>query len=295
MCMILRSPTSAVHLDILSLFIPTFQLQEFKQNPNEYVLKACGIESDIHRTRQHSRTLPLIDSSTSLGTSNITSEQQNVHFGVRTQKDRLLAKDQISLTRKSTVATDVNSINFINDNDIPDADELELSSLPLIQHGEFIDKIIHGYDTKHMIIPSPLILACAAVCGEKSDYEEIVKILLESHLVEFDGLNHECILYRILDYMHTKNYGSFQYVQVYRGTETEEPFASIFYQFGGFIVNQDAKPLSGIFLDSSITLNASRDDESVESDDDHQTGTLVSVRCFLTVLVLHDIFLAYPR
>ena len=32
----------------------------------------------------------------------------------------------------------------------------------------------------------------------KHDYEEIVKILLESHLVEFDGINHECILNHVL-------------------------------------------------------------------------------------------------
>ena len=34
-------------------------------------------------------------------------------------------------------------MNITNDNDIPDADELELSSLPLIQREEFIDKVLH--------------------------------------------------------------------------------------------------------------------------------------------------------
>jgi hypothetical protein len=186
-------------------------------------------------------------------------------------------------------------MNMTNDNDIPDADELELSSLPLIQREEFIDKVLHGSDPKNMLIPSPLILACIATCGEKADYEEIVKLLLESHLVEFDGLNHEYILNRVLDYMQRKDYASFQHVQVYRDTENEGPSAFIFYQFDGFIVNQDVKPVSGALSNSSITLNTSNNDDSAGSDDGHQTEKAISVRCFLTVLVLRDIFLQYPR
>ncbi len=216
---------------------------------------------------------------------------------IRSNLDGQLARDQPS-TAINTIKTNSNnsnSANITNDNDIPDADELELSSLPLIQREEFIDKVIHGYDTKQMLIPSPLILACLATCGDKTDYEEIVKILLESHLVEFDGINHECILNRVLHYMHKKDYASFQHVQVYRETEIEEPSAFIFYQFDGFIVNQDVKLVSGALSGSSVTLNTSKNDESFGSDDDHQNETPISLRCFLTVLVLRDIFLQYPR
>lgn len=185
--------------------------------------------------------------------------------------------------------------NSMNDTDIPDADELELSSLPIIQREEFIDKVLHVDENKDMLIPSPLVLACLATCGEKTAYEEIVKILLDSHLVEFDGLNHESILNRVLDHMHRKEYALFQYVQVYRDTEIDGPTALIFYQFNGFIVNPDVQPVSGALSGSSATLNTSKNDESAGSDDGQPSDTPISVRCFLTVLVLRDIFLQYPR
>ena len=181
------------------------------------------------------------------------------------------------------------------DTDVPDADELELSSLPLIQRDEFIEKVIHGNDKKQMLIPSPLVLACMATCADRVDYEEVVKMLLDSHLVEYDGLNHECVLNRVLDCMHNKDYASFQHVQVYRDTEVEGPSALIFYQFDGFIVNQEVAPLSSALSGSSATLNTSRNEESAGSDDGHHTDGPISVRCFLTVLVLRDIFLQYPR
>jgi hypothetical protein len=225
--------------------------------------------------------------------------QQYLQEKVQSNIDEQTARDQPSVSINNITNNhhnnNSNSINITNDNDIPDADELELSSLPLIQREEFIDKIIHEYDSKQMLIPSPLILACIATCGDKTDYEDIVKLLLESHLVEFDGLNHKCILHHVRDYMHTNDYASFQHVQVYRDTEIEGPSAFIFYQFDGFIVNQDVKPVSGAFSSSSITLNTSKYDESGGSDDGHQSETPISVRCFLTVLVFRDIFLQYPR
>ena len=204
-------------------------------------------------------------------------------------------RDQLSTGIHSLTTNPNPTVNMTNDNDIPDADELELSSLPMIQRDEFIDKLLHGYETKQMFIPSPLILACMATCSDKTDYEEIVKILLESHLVEYDGLNHECILNRVLDHMYHKDYASFQHVQVYRDTEIDGPSAVIYYQFDGFIVNQDVKPISGALSGSSATLNTSRNEESAGSDDGHPSEAPISVRCFLTVLVLRDIFLQYPR
>jgi hypothetical protein len=293
-CDTLISPTLPIHFDSLALLIPTFKQQEFENNPNEYILKACGVERNTHRTKQRRHTLTSLEPLNSYDDHNITLRQEYLKQKLRSNIDGQTAKDQPSLGTVNNNNNNSNTMNVTNDNDIPDADELELSSLPLLQREEFIDKVIHGYDTKQMLIPSPLILACVATCGDKNDYEEIVKLLLESHLVEFDGLNHEAILNRVLDYMNKKDYASFQHVQVYRDTETEGPSAFIFYQFDGFIVNQDVKPFSGELSGSSITLNTSKNDES-GSDDGHQTETPISVRCFLTVLVLRDIFLQYPR
>jgi hypothetical protein len=299
-CETLSSPTLSIHFDTLSLLIPIFKQREFEHNPNEYILKACGVDRGAHPTKQRKHTLPSITPSLSFDSHDITSRRQYLQQKFRSHMDRQTARDQPSSSVANNVANNnttnnSNYMNITNDNDIPDADELELSSLPLIQREEFIDKVIHGYDTKQMLIPSPLILACIATCGDKADYEETVKLLLDSHLIEFDGLNHECILNRVLDYMQTKDYASFRHVQVYRDTEIDGPSAFIFYQFDGFIVNQDVKPLSGALSGSSVTLNTSKNDESGGSDDGHHTETPISVRCFLTILVLRDVFLQYPR
>jgi hypothetical protein len=294
----LTSPTSPTQFDTLSLLIPTFKQREFEYNPNEYILKACGIERDTRVAKQRKPTLPSLEPSLALDSHNVMLRQQYLQQNFRLNIDAQTSRDQPSLGTNNGTSdhhSNSNSMNITNDNDIPDADELELSSLPLIQREEFIDKVIHGYDTKQMLIPSPLTLACVATCADKADYEEVVKLLLESHIVEFDGLNHECILNRVLDYMHIKDYASFQHVQVYRDTETEGPSAFIFYHFDGFIVNQDVKPVSGLLSGSSVTLNTSKNDESAGSDDGHPSETPISVRCFLTVLVLRDIFLEYPR
>ncbi|UJR10057.1 hypothetical protein I4U23_014279 [Adineta vaga] len=280
-CDVLTSPASSIHFDTMSLVIPNFKQQQFSMNPNEYILKTCGVERDTHRTRERRP-------------SQAHSNQSEEHFIRAKSRSNLDIQDQPSLGMNN-LNTNSNNITTTNDNDIPDADELELSSLPLIQRDEFIDKLLHMYDTKQMLIPSPLILACLATCGERNDYEEIVKILLDSHLVEYDGLNHECILNHVLNYMHRKDYASFQHVSIYRDTETEGPSTFLFYQFDGFIVNQDVKPLTGAFSGSSATLNTSKNDESGGSDDGHTTEAPISVRCFLTVLVLRDIFLQYPR
>jgi len=255
--------------DNLSLLIPKFQHIPFENMPHDFILKACGVERDTNQpTRQR---------------------QEYFQDRIRSNIDEHLARDQPSLGLLS------HSMTINNDNDIPDADELELSSLPLIQREEFIDKILHSNETKPMLVPSPLILACLATCGEKNEYEEIVKYLLDSNLIEYDGLNHECILNRVLNYMHKKDYAAFQHIQVYRDTEIEGPSALIFYQFDGFIVNQDVKPVSGAVSGSSVTLNTSKNDESAASDDGHLHETPISVRCFLTVLVLRDVFTHYPR
>ncbi|CAF1174445.1 unnamed protein product [Rotaria sp. Silwood1] len=296
MCDTLAS--SSVHFDTLSLLIPAFQQREFEHNPNEYILKACGVERDAtHRTKQRRHTLSILRPSLSLDSHTRMSRPQNI-AKFRPNFDGQVAKDQPPLGTNNITNdshNNSNSLGMANDNDIPDADELELSSFPLIQREEFIDKLILGYDATHMLIPSPLILACIATCGEKADYEEIVKLLLESHLVEYDGLNHECILNRVHDYMLRKDYATFQHVQVYRDTETEGPSSWVFYEFDGFIVNQDVKPVSGALSGSSVTLNTSKNDESAASDDGNQAEAPISIRCFLTVLVLRDIFLQYPR
>jgi hypothetical protein len=281
-CDSLSSPTLPIHFDTISLLIPNFKQKQFDHNPNEYILKTCGVEQDTHT--QKPRKTSNIKSNSIDNQHNFMKEQY-----IRSSTD---ARDQPALS-SNILNNSLTSIS--NDTDIPDADELELSSLPLIQRDEFIEKILHMYDTKQMLVPSPLILACMATCGNRNDYEDIVKILLESHLVEFDGLNHDCILNHVLDYMHTKDYASFQHVQVYRDTEIEGPSSYVFYQFDGFIVNQDVKPLSGTLSGSSVTLNTSKNEESVASDEGHQTETPISLRCFLTVLVLRDIFLQYPR
>ncbi|CAF0909823.1 unnamed protein product [Adineta ricciae] len=279
-CDVLTSPTSTIPFDTMSLFIPNFKQRQFSTNPNEYILKTCGVERDTHQTRERR-------------SSQGQSDLPKAHFLQAKSRSNLDIRDQPSLG--ANILNSNNNITVTNDNDIPDADELELSSLPLIQRDEFIDKVIHMYDTKQMLIPSPLILACLATCGERNDYEEIVKILLDSHLVEYDGLNHECILNYVLDYMQRKDYASFQQVPIYRDTEVEGPSTYLFYQFDGFIVNQDVKPLTGALSGSSATLNTSKNDESAGSEDGQQTETPISVRCFLTVLVLRDIFLQYPR
>ncbi|CAF2543649.1 unnamed protein product [Rotaria sp. Silwood2] len=285
-CDTLTSPTLSIRFDTLSLLIPNFKQELFDYNPNEYILKTCGVEHSTYTTKQ--RKASRLQSVS-------TDNHENLLIEQRFQKkspSNIDTRDQPSL-----LVNILNNsyMNITNDNDIPDADELELSSLPLIQRDEFIDKVLHMYDTKQMLIPSPLILACLAACGEKNNYEDIVKILLESHLFEFDGLNHESILNHVLNYMHRKDYAHFQCVQVYLDTEIEGPSAYIFYQFDGFIVNQDIKPVSGALSSSSITLNTSKNDETAAWDDDHQLVTPINVRCLLTVLVLRDIFIQYPR
>ncbi|CAF3304704.1 unnamed protein product [Rotaria socialis] len=289
--------TSAFVFDALSLLIPLRQQRELEKNPSGYILKACGVERETHATKQRKKGFTVLAQPVSVDDQNRMSVPQNSQRIFQSSLDRQTAKNQPPLGSNTMFMDRVNNINNLNtpnDNDIPDADELELSSLPLMQREEFIDKLIKATDNKHMLVPSPLTLACIARCGDKADYEEIVKILLESHLVEYDGVNHECILNRVLDYMHTKEYGTFQHVQVYRDTETEGPTALIFYQFDGFIVNQDVKPASGVHSGSSITLNTS-DNDSVASDDGHQTETPTIIRCFLTILVVRDVFIQYPR
>ena len=281
-CDALTSPTLPVHFDTISLLIPNFKQTLFEKNPNEYILKLCGVESSAHPSKQRKASNVLVNS---IDVHQSLLREQYLHANSD-------ARDRPALS--SNVLNNSN-LNIATDIDIPDADELELSSLPLIQRDEFIEKILHMYDTKRMLVPSPLTLACMATCADRSDYDEIVRILLDSHLVEFDGLNHESILGQVLDFMHRKDYASFQHVQVYRDTEIEGPSAFVFYQFDGFIVNQDVKPLSGALSGSSATLNTSKNDESGGSDDGHPTETPISVRCFLTVLVLRDIFLQYPR
>ena len=285
-CDALTSPTLPVHFDTLSLFIPTFKQGQFARHPHDYILQVCGVEHEAPATKQRqpsSRFPPTTDS------QQMILREQYLQQKFRSNLD---ARDQPSLA-SNVINTSL--INIASDTDIPDADELELSALPLIQRDEFIDKILQMPDTSCMLTPSPLTLACLATCGDRSDYEDIVKILLESHLVEFDGLNHDCILTHVLDYMRHRDYALFQYVQVYRDTATEGPTALVCYQFDGFIVNQDVKPLSGVLSGSSVTLNTSRNDESGGSDDEHPSEKPISVQCFLTVLVLRDIFLQYPR
>ncbi|CAF1087268.1 unnamed protein product [Rotaria sordida] len=290
-CDALTSPTSSIHFDTISLLIPNFKQELFDKNPNEYIRKTCGVEQSTQTTKQ--RKASRLQSSSIDIQKHLLSEpdfQQKLRSSIDTRDQPSLSENILNNNNNN-----ININNNTNDSDIPDADELELSSLPLIQRDEFIDKILHTYDKKQMLIPSPLILACLATCGDKVDYEDIVKILLESHLFEFDGLNHECILNHVLNYMHRKEYARFQSVQVYRDTETEGPSAHIFYQFDGFIVNQDVKPLSTGRSGSLATLNTSKNDESAESDDDRQNIATIRVRCLLTVLVLRDIFLQYPR
>ena len=281
-CDSLTSPTLSIHFDTTSLLIPNFKQALFEKNPHEYILKICGVESSTQPAKP--RKFSNVQGYSIDPHQNLLRDQY-----IRASTD---ARDQPALSNN---ILNNSNLNIATDTDIPDADELELSSLPLIQRDEFIEKILHMYDTKRMLVPSPLTLACMATCADRADYEEIVRILLDSHLVEFDGLNHECVLGQVLDYMHRKDYASFQHVQVYRDTEIEGPSAFVFYQFDGFIVNQDVKPLSGALSGSSVTLNTSKNDESGGSDDGHPTETPISVRCFLTILVLRDIFLQYPR
>ncbi|CAM4939208.1 unnamed protein product [Rotaria socialis] len=275
-CDSLTTPKSPIHFDTISLLIPNFKQELFEKNPNEFILKVWGVEHSAHKAKQRkSRVKSSIDSPHNLFTKQYFQQKLNSNTDTR---------DQPAL-----------STNITNDNDIPDADELELSTLPLIQRDEFIDKLLHMCDTKQMLIPSPLTLACLAINGNIIDYEEIVKILLESHLVEFDGINHECILNHVVNYMHRKEYARFQCVQVYHDTETEGPSTYVFYQFDGFIVSQDTKPLASPLSGSAATLNTSKNDEADESEGDRPSSAPISVRCLITVLVLRDTFLQYPR
>ncbi|CAF1341783.1 unnamed protein product [Rotaria sp. Silwood1] len=297
-CDALISPTLSMHFDTLSLLIPNFQQELFDRNPNEYILKTCGVEhsTTTHRTKQR-KDSRLQSSSLDIHRKLLAEQyfQKQLRTNIDPRDQPPLSINALINNNNNNNNNNINNMNNTNDNDIPDADELELSSLPLIQRDEFIDKLLNMYDTKQMLIPSPLILACLATCGDRTDYEDIVKILLESHLFEYDGLNHECILNHVLNYMHRKDYARFQSVQVYRDTETEGPSTYIFYQFDGFIVNQDIKPVSSVASGSLATINTSKNDESAESDDDQQNITRISVRCLLTVLVQRDIFLQYPR
>ncbi|CAM4795629.1 unnamed protein product [Rotaria magnacalcarata] len=283
-CDSLTTPKSPIHFDTISLLIPNLKQELFEKNPNEFILKTWGVEHSAHKAKQRkSRVQSSMDSHHNLFTEKCFQQKLNSNTDIR---------DQPAL---STNIHNNSGINITNDNDIPDADELELSTLPLIQRDEFIDKLLRMCDTKQMLIPSPLTLACLAINGNIIDYEEIVKILLESHLVEFDGINHECILNHVVNYMHRKEYARFQCVQVYRDTEIEGPSTYVFYQFDGFIVNQDVKPLSSPLSGSAATLNTSKNDKSAESEDDRPSSAPTSVRCLITVLVLRDTFLQYPR
>lgn len=261
-CDLYASAIVSQHFDTISFFIPSSKQKQFELNPHEYILQACGAESELI----------------------LTPTNQQKHRWTN------YVHDQPSL---SANITDTNSISNTNETDIPDADELELSSLPLIQREEIIDKILHIDVEKAFFIPSPLMLACLGSCGERIDYENIVKILLESHLVEFDGLNHESILRYVLNYMKKHSYGHFQSLLVYRDTDVEGPSNFLFYQFEGFLVNQNVQTIDATQSDSSTTLS----NESLPSDDDNQisSDTPIIIRCFLTILVLRNIFYQYPR
>lgn len=251
---------------MLSLFVPRREHNEFDENPFRFVLRGSGVDRDVSSNSRGKFGLSSIDS--------ILNKENSGRNSIKKSQGNL-----------STTA----------DTDIPDADELELSSLPLIQREELIEKIVKLDETRPMFVPSPLVLGCLATCGDKADYDRTVEILLESKLFEYDGLNHECIFNRVLNFMQKNDFGSFQSVEVFRDTEIDDVSTLIFYDFDGFIVNQDVKPVSTGLSGSSATLNTSRYEESVVSDDLQNNEVPVSVRCFLTVLVLRHVFLHYPR
>ena len=197
--------------------IPERKQNQFRSNPHEYILQACGVENENE------------------------SFESNLDFYSRTVP--IIRKRQVSLSKNILMTNN-------NETEIPDADELELSSLPLIQREEFIDRIVQSCDEKQFLTPSPLTLAClATIDAERNEYEKVVKILLETHLVEYDGLNHESILRHVVDFLQRKDYVQFDSIDVYRDTDLQGPSSSILYEFNGFIVNQDVKhfEIRGIF------------------------------------------------
>lgn len=120
-------------------------------------------------------------------------------------------------------------------------------------------------------IPSPLLLASACPLSDeeyKQSYSQIVQHLLESKLVDIDGLNHSFLTKNILDYFNRHRYAKFT-------RTTSMPY--IYYQCNALFT-------------SVIRHNPSR--VSQFTDDGQITSKLVY---FLTILNQRALFLRYEH
>ncbi|UJR30154.1 hypothetical protein I4U23_017694 [Adineta vaga] len=186
--------------------IPKSRLRDFSDNPFDYLLRASGMKSstlnpgntilNLHDdTGDDSPILPMLSDDEDDDDELLSSSPLIVEQFLDERTDSFIAEQQ------AIEAADA---------DIPDADQLETS----VQYSR--DLLLRSLieQTKGLVyfIPSPLLLASACpLNGDnyKESYYQICQYLLDSKLIDIDGLNHESLTKNTIEYFARHKYVNF--------------------------------------------------------------------------------------
>ncbi|CAF0838547.1 unnamed protein product [Adineta ricciae] len=244
--------------------LPKSRMRDFCDNPFDYLLRASGMKSSAFHSGDTVLNLQEFPDDDSPILPILSDDEDDEEM----LSSSPIVLEQVGLERTSSFIADQQAIEAA-DADIPDADRLETS----VQFSR--DLLLRSLieQTKGLVyfIPSPLLLASACpLSGEnyKESYHEICQHLLESKLVDIDGLNHESLTKNALEYFNRH-----KYVNFVRTSST--PY--IYYECDALFT-------------SSLPGNKSR--TSQMSDDGQTTQKLVY---FITILNQRSLFSHYEN
>jgi hypothetical protein len=204
--------------------LPKSRMKDFTDNPFDYLLRASGMKINI--TSPNNTVLDLHED---------TDEDSPILSMLDDEDDEeLLSSSPIMVEQRR----DGRSDSFIAeqeaiqaaDADIPDADQLGIS-LRLIFFFDSLNVFSYSLESSMQFsrdlllrslieqanglvyfIPSPLLLASACPLNDeqyKQSYHKIIEYLLNSKLVDIDGLNHDSLNKNTIEYFSRHKYANF--------------------------------------------------------------------------------------
>ncbi|CAF3706336.1 unnamed protein product [Rotaria sp. Silwood1] len=251
-------------MDSFHFILPKSRMRDFTENPFDYLLRASGMKSN---TSNLGNTVLNLHEDTDDDSPILTMMNDDEDDEELLLSPRIIAqqhKDQ----RNDSFTAEQEAIQVENA-DIPDADQLECS----IQFSR--DMLLRSL-IKHekgivYLIPSPLLLASACpLNGDqyKESYYKIIQYLLNSKLVDIDGLNHNSLTKNTIDYFSCHQYANFT-------RTTSMPY--IYYQCDALFT-------------STSSMNKSHISQA--SGDEQPNSKLIY---FITILNQHSLFLRYEN
>ncbi|CAF3681673.1 unnamed protein product [Adineta steineri] len=249
----------------LYFVLPKSRMRDFSDSPFDYLLRASGMKTHLTNI---GNTIVNLDDNDIDDDSPILPLMSDDEDDEEFLLSSPLLIEQNKDERTDSFLEDQHAME-VADADIPDADLLE-ASMQFSRDILLRSLIEQGKGTVYFI-PSPLLLASACPLNGKQykqAYDDVVQHLLNSNLVNIDGLNHDSLTKNTIEYFSRHKYADF--------TSTKSiPY--IYYQ------------CNALFTSSSIG-NQSRMSEM--SEDGHSMFKIVY---FITILTQRSLFSRYEN